>query len=281
MSSPAPGHRFAKAHHKLGIGSLPHHADDSKMPGLLVLSQTPVSLAELAHLETRRPDDDRSGYKNVFAATHGTGWRVRLKVGGALKSLKGIYPSPREAAKSLVRFYREKFGPEWMGRVREGWYIPEPPTERPWYVPQSWCRDARRHPTSRGYCPELARMGGRRKRPRLRAIEADGYRIFEQDPGEWVITAQILGHTVYVDKPGPHGWFHTRDGALVFLGMYQRTRWPWLGLRILGEPRRVDRLPQRNHKPWSVIPLSAPTRRPRWRRLPEVWRQTPSLPFAG
>lgn len=236
-----------------------------------------VTSAELAHLETRRPDEGHSGYKSVFKATHGTGWRVRLKVGGKLRSLKGIHPSPREAASALVRFYRERYGASWTTLTRPAWYIPEPPPDRPWHVPAAQCRDPRKYPTSAGYCPELARLP--RRRVRLRPVEADGYRIFEQDPGEWVITAVELGHTVYADQPGRKSFFATRESALIFLGMWQRRRWPMLGLRILGERRKSPKLPPRNAMPRHVLPLSFPTVRPKWRRLPDVWRVTLPLPF--
>lgn len=241
------------------------------------LSESRVSQAELDHLMTRRPDDGQSGVKNVWKSTHGEGWRVRLKWQGKLRSLKGIFPSPREAAKALVRFYREHLGDDWRATIRPGWYVPEPPADRPWHVPQAQCRDPRKHPTSAGWCPELARLP--RRRVRLRPLEGDGYRIFEQDPGEWVITAVEMGITVYVDPPGHKAHFASRESALIFLGMWQRQRWPWLGLRILGEPRKAAKLPRRDSKPRTVLPVRVAVPRPGWRRLPDVWRATPALPF--
>lgn len=246
---------------------------------MVALLDRSVSLAELAHLETRRPDEGHSGFKNVFPATHGDGWRVRLKWQGKLRSLKRIHPSPREAAKAEVRFYREHFGEDWMTKIRPGYYVALPPEQerrRPWYVSPAMCGDPRKG--APGWCPKLGRLP--RRYPKFRPVEADGYRVFEQARGEWVITTVVLGHTKYPDPPGKSS-FQTRESALIFLGMWMRTRWPWLGLRILGEPTPAPRLPRRDTKPRLVIPLSLPHRRPRWRRLPEVWRVTPPLPFGG
>lgn len=92
------------------------------MPGLAVGSDNrPVTQAELSHLATRRPDDGHSGYKFVIGSTHGRKWRVRFRLRGTVYSLQKVYVSPREAAKAMVRYLRQEYGPDWRARIRPGW----------------------------------------------------------------------------------------------------------------------------------------------------------------